>query len=780
MRRLAIAFAALAAAASFTACTGKTEPPAADAGAPPDDPCNSQMDAQSNSACQLATDGTAITGYIFSSDGGADHDWYHLSLSSVPDRALLQVTASMTAPGSPVTMQVLLFRADGSSLTSVATAVDPKPHGAPSQATLVTKIDQAGDYDVLVQDDAAADGEVHNERRYPYTLTATLQSDSDVNEPNDTPAAATPIALTGGKGTGAGVLATTGDVDVYAVDIPADQALPAARSVLYVGLDVADVGNPPITTRVAYTLSAADGGVLAKGQTASPVGEQKVATAKVLPVGGTYFVTVQGYQSSLTAPVPAGDPRLTYKLDVRLLPEADANEPNDTPDTATAVSLGSPGATQTLQGRLGAIPDPDWFNVTLGSSGQNTRLQYTLSFDDGAGDQKRFPEAGRPDDHQITVSLLAADPISCSDHCAGLQSWIDDGCSRAVPQCIQSYRLQDPEHDGLNNFVGVIPVPAHSGSVSYSVLVEDQGNDGADDRVYTLQLAYLSEDSDDATSTHDTGDKAATVSPGGGSYAADPGNAGAAQAYFGSGHGVSARNQATNDADPIPIYDLITTDPNDTTSTVVFDYDATNDTNFFKMSLPQPAPPALPDGGPVLLGDGGEAVLPLAWSSAWTIPPAPGQDATARPYDLQMTYFFCDPSKNPGCSTSGTWSYISTAYTDAAITPGWVSSDQPAFDFNTGSGRFITRANECFCVEPRFVKGGVMYLAVTGINRTTYADAPYTVNTAFSSYPQSYTGSDGSTHACPTGDGGLPTCHFCDQSGGCQTVTGLHVPRTLP
>src|SRR5207302_63883 len=121
--------------------------------------------------------------------------------------------------------------------------------------------------------------------------------------------------------------------------------------------------------------------------------------------------------------------------------------------------------------------------------------------------------------------------------------WNTIGCSFPTPECIFSYREEDPAALDLGNFQGEIPVPAHGSAVSYALLFEDISNDGADDRAYSLQLSYVAEGSDDASSYHADGTSAISVGTSLGSYSEDPGNAGAAQGYFGSGHGVNVRNQ---------------------------------------------------------------------------------------------------------------------------------------------------------------------------------------------------------------------------------------------
>lgn len=761
MRRLALAVAL----AALCACGKKTEnPPPPDAGTPADNACASSTDAATSTTCTIIL-GQQITGFIYPS---GNHDWYHVKVDQIPPRALLQVTAGYKAPESPVTLQVLLFQGDAAgtatALRNLGTASDQKPLGAPSPVNVVARISQPGDYYVLLQDDTSDNDDPQHgdaDAKHAYTLTASVSSDPDQNEPNDTPATATVISLSGGSGSSTGVLATNGDVDVYAVDVPTNLA-PPHRSVLYVGIDAPEV-DPPSQVRLSYRidLEGTDGGApVAGGQVPTPVGEQKVSTARLVPAAGRYLVTVTGYKQHPEDPDAPGDPRLQYTVTVKLMDDLDTNEPNDTVQTATPVSLGSVGASQTLEGRIGYIPDFDWYAVSVPGSSQNTRIHYKVTWNDGAANSKRFPAAGgNIDDHQLTFVKVEPDTSTCLNSCPAVDPSLTDGCTRATPQCIFSYRLQDTDTPtGLDNFEGMIPVPAGSGG-TFHILVDDLSNDAADDRAYSLQVEWLAETSDESGGYHDDGASAVAITPPmNGSYAADPGSAGAAQGSISYGHLQLANDQAAN----APVIPINGSNPGSTVPTI--DYDALNDSDFFRLSLPNTT---------TTWPDGGTGYAAASWSSAWTVPAAAGQGSGQRPYDLTMTYYFCDPSENPGCDPNGRWEAIAIAY-GSGNKASWTGSDQPGWDFDAASGRFVTRANECFCVEPRFLQGGVAYLQVGGVSRTSYSDASYTVNTAFGPYPQSYTASDGTTKACPTDGAG--DCHFCAQLyGACQSVYGLQV-----
>jgi hypothetical protein len=76
----------------------------------------------------------------------------------------------------------------------------------------------------------------------------------------------------------------------------------------------------------------------------------------------------------------------------------------------------------------------------------------------------------------------------------------------------------------------------------------------------------------------------------------------------------------------------------------------------------------------------------------------------------------------------------------------------------------------CSCLEPRFLSGGTLTVAVGGVDRTDYGQADYTLRTAHTGYPRTYSRLDGGTASCPASDGGVtadggtvPGCYFTRQ-----------------
>jgi hypothetical protein len=85
---------------------------------------------------------------------------------------------------------------------------------------------------------------------------------------------------------------------------------------------------------------------------------------------------------------------------------------------------------------------------------------------------------------------------------------------------------------------------------------------------------------------------------------------------------------------------------------------------------------------------------------------------------------------------------------------------QPLYTLDAGApgNLYTARGYGCFCFEPRFIQGGKLFVKVTAVDRDTWDVAPYTVRTAFTSYPKSFAVfSDGGTITCPAvNDAGTP------------------------
>ncbi|MFY0564643.1 hypothetical protein ACN28E_12380 [Archangium lansingense] len=70
----------------------------------------------------------------------------------------------------------------------------------------------------------------------------------------------------------------------------------------------------------------------------------------------------------------------------------------------------------------------------------------------------------------------------------------------------------------------------------------------------------------------------------------------------------------------------------------------------------------------------------------------------------------------------------------------------------------------CACLEPRFIRGGIVEVSVRAVDRKDYAPADYTLRTAHTDYPKTYSTLDGGTASCPGPVAGgaamAPACVF--------------------
>ena len=564
-------------ALSLAACSKTPTPPVTDAGPPPVDTCNTADTAKDDPTCQLALDGDPVKGFIYPA---GDRDWYHLKLpAALPARPLLNVHTGYSAPSSPVTLTANIIGTDGQ--TSLGTGEDPRLHGEPTVFDVVVRLDAAAagsDYYVLMQDDASDnDDPAHGDfdRKNGYTLTASVSSDPDVHEPNDTEATATGLSV--GEASQAsidGALATTGDEDYYLLDV----ATTASRPILYIDLTAPALTPAPLT-RVSFVLYPQGDKLhpIAQGSSKSPVGKQEVATARLLPGGGKYVLVVKGNKERDTDPPPAGDIRLVYTLKSQVFPDLDSNEPNDDITRSTGAVLAI-GDTKIFQGRIAYVPDADWYAIDVAGSTQNSRLAYTVSFPSG-GDPGRFPATDATEIHSKILNVVTT-PSSLSDcitNCPGDPQIKADYCGRSISQCARSVRYENTMFSNLENFLGVVPVPARPGLARYYINIQPRSLDAANDQLYELKVQILPETPDELSAYRDSPAGAATLGmPWLSTYNPDPGT------------GLTVSGQISYGL--LPRSDSTPADNNPLLPKAPPDYDAKNDADLYELVLP-PADP---------------------------------------------------------------------------------------------------------------------------------------------------------------------------------------------
>ena len=736
-----------------SACHGGIDG-SADAGGPPPDQCNSREEALSLPECEL-TLGEEVQRFL---SFAGDQDWYRFRTPATASaRTLIHVTAVYPVPSTAVNLAVNLLRGDGQE--SLARLVDDHGQAAPSVVSIVRPFATASTDLVLLLEDAPTVASRPNfDLRSPYILKVSVADDPDVNEPNDqTPTPLTLVPVNGiPTATSVGYLSTEGDVDRFSFDVP------AGGKVAYVRLTAARKSPPP-PFRFSYTLLDPTGTRVAEGRATSEVVAVNLATAR-LARAGIYTLEVQGYRSAnASEPVP-GDPSQPYNLEVRVLDQVDPNEPNDTLATARAQSMGSPnGGTVSFTGRLGHVPDPDWFAVDLPAQGEPTRLHYKLVPTDQGGRFEPLPGLVDRQLRVLTEVSTGATPVERQVQCvaaeavcpkgyaenAGMEGLVEELCQGSDPSgkslCLRALRSEATSFVGLSNFEGVLQVPPSGSSTRYAFLVQDEGNSWADDRDYRLEITWSAEDGDEQGAVNGSGveaDRPKTLA-----------NDSAAASYPNppTGSAFEVTGQLSHGFGRLREGDRATgrgvRGPND--------YDSVpSDRDVFMYALPAAGSPA-----------------DLTWELQWEVGHAAG--AASAPHQLLLDLTFCDGDKTPGSCTQ-----VSTGSSGVPLTlsyqpgplrvwhlPSSSTELQPAYSQVVSAGKTTVTLLPfgCGCLEPRFVRGGTMFVTVSAAERMSYAPVPYTLRMAYSAYPKSYLGPGDVSRSCPAPMGTEPGCRFSIQ-----------------
>ncbi|HVP61612.1 MAG TPA: hypothetical protein VMT11_13690 [Myxococcaceae bacterium] len=715
----------------------------------PDLNCNTAQDAAANAECRLQLK-TETQEYI---QQQGDKDWWVVNVGALPPRAIVHVVAGYK-PGTgqdagnfntAVNFQInVLDSANGAVSSSLVSAVDQHGSNPPTVLDLTFRYTKANnDLYILVQDD--------NGKKFdnlsPYTIFVEVVSDPDSNEPNDTPATATPIPLTaapkgGVQGNGGGFIATPGDLDYYSI------ASPNPNSVMWIrlGEDPAAPSPPPHRYRLEYFLRDPGGTVVATdsssaGSQVSPALVQ-IGTARLLKSTGTYTLEVRAYiDPNNQTVIPPGDLAFKYLLEIIIVPLQDPAEPNDTISDAKGkpspdLTLAGAGSSGTITGRISFVPDPDYYRVRLGNASAGPHLLHYKVTPSNA--PARFPPVPGVKDRllQITTEVPAGSQSECAAGDAGVciisapQSSYNypiatNLCQAPTPQCLQSTRYENPDagvFPKLANFEGVLQVPPHAANQDYFFLFEDEGTNWADDTDYSIFVEWLAEP-DGAEAVPDP-QRPATMASGAGSTPLT--------GYL--SYGIGATDTSLGIA---PITD-------------VKDYDGRgDDVDTFAVDVP--------------VGAVADARLFFQWR-------IPSATLNGAPYDLGIRLGFCVPDGGVDCATVQTrtqngGSQLGLIYTPDPVTSWWNFNPQltplePAYDRSysgtapTGNVLTVLRDYACGCLEQRLVPASgtaKMFVSVFPINRQTWVtNIPYTVETGFGAYPYAFTAQGGASVNCPT------------------------------
>ena len=727
----------LAALTALTGCPQKTQDcifgdeEGCDAGTPPPDLCNSIEEALTDPQCKL---GLGPDGGFFDRFIGApgDQDWYLAELpGGLTARSLLHVNGGYGVPNTAVNFAVNVLREDGAS--SIAREVDKHGQAAPKPVDIILPFSESNaKLLILVGDEASSSLQKPYDAWSPYGIYFEVLDNPDPNEPNDTTPTDIPLTASGQElvGQGTGVLATDDDVDKFSFTVPT-----GGRKILYLHLTAPKL-TPPPPTRISYKLLNAGGTPIAEGVAPNEFIAVDLATARLLP-GGTYTLQVEGYRvSNQTTPV-AGDLRLTYTVDLRVMDDLDTNEGSDGNDvvtTAQPVNL-SLGSGQTLVGRLAYVPDADWYRLDLPANANPTVLHARLRESTTGG---RFPPVSSPRDRQLRVikevpavpdistAQLACknDPVVCPKGFGAndplFQLAVDAMCTQNnPPQCLMSERNEEIPFAQLKNFEANVLVPPHAGTVTYYVVVQDDGNNYADDLEYSLTLRWQGDADETARASLPGGVQATTIVEAA-SFPA-PSTSGEVSGELTYGYGRLIDN------DPLRGQGVRGNT----------DYDAyPTDVDLFQFDFPGLAGPP----------------FDRTWALQWVID---HNDAGVLPADLSLEARFCDTTTLPdgGCGIARV-----LAYAGGRLQP-WYSSNftdrTVLWDKQVVGNTTVVTAQPagCFCLEGRSVQAGRMFAGVGAADRQTWDPVRYRVRMSLTSYPQSYTGDGGASVACPSAGG---------------------------
>jgi hypothetical protein len=742
----------------LTACPEEGGPDEPDGGSQTlPDPCTSREEALSLPECELVLNQDRQGHISFA----GDQDWYSVRVpANANARTLLRITSGYLAQSTAVNLAVTLLREDGQM--ALARKVDNHGQGAPRPVEIILPFSEPNArLLLLLADEPATPSRPQFDARSPYFLKVEVLDNPDVNEPNDTQP--TPLTLQAQGpvqvATASGYLATTNDVDRFSFEV-------AANKVAYLRVFAPEL-RPPPAYRLSYKLLRPDGTAEAEGQAANATIAADLANARRIKTAGTWTLVVQGYKPANDPNPVQGDLRLQYNVEVRILDEQDPNDlngDNDIIDRALVRTIGgAPGSSTTFSGRIGSVPDADWYGVDVPASTQPTVLYFRLTQGTGGG---RFPPLPGFVDRQVRVFTQVTQGAALPDwrvacisdatvcpkgysEAPSAQQLVEAYCNTANPPlCLRSTREEEPQNfPNLRNFEGAIPVPPHNGNLRYYFVVQDDGNNWADDRDYNLRVAWQ-DDADEAArysgGVEQPGTLALASDPSGSTFPAPPAGA------------TALNGQLTYGFSRLQPEDRVTgrglRGPGD--------YDAVpSDVDSYILNLPT----------------GLAEPLDRTWELQWTVQNLPDGGL---PHGLALDLTFCDgdrPDAGAPCTPVRTGSRgapLTLAYRPDPLqawhSPGTFSGLQPLYSraVSGGSTVFTVLPYACGCLEPRFIRGGTVRVDISSTERTDYERVNYSVRTAYTDYPKTY-GADGGARSCPAPqmDGGawVPGCRFTRQ-----------------
>jgi hypothetical protein len=272
---------------------------------------------------------------------------------------IVNVLVENPVPRSAVSLRAVLF---DPTLSSVATGQNQMAPSQPQRVVIQHVVRTAGTFSVDVSDVGNDDADDRN----PYFITVSVLPQEDPFEPNDGPSEAAAISLpttiSGGR------IASQGDVDWFSFTLadgdvlrilPTGAGQESEIRFRWTVFQAAAPDRPLFSSEERFVLqdpSDVDSGVWIWPEERRAIGLQ----------GGSYLLQV--------TPVDAGDASLdavsTIELSVATDPDPNEVSPNETPSTATPLTLGTP-----VTGFIASTSDADYyaFEVT-GASEANPKV----------------------------------------------------------------------------------------------------------------------------------------------------------------------------------------------------------------------------------------------------------------------------------------------------------------------------------------------------------------------------------------------------------------------
>jgi hypothetical protein len=509
-------------------------------------------------------------------------------------------------------------------------------------------------------------------------------------------------------------------------------AMPGPRNLLYVRVTTAMALNPPPPYRLAFTLLDPAGVPIAEQVTPNAFLQADLATSRLIRTPGRYTVVVQGYKPNPNDPaVVPGDLRQQYTVGVQVMEDLDAQEPNDSmAEGAGRARMLSPGNTVTLTGRLSYVPDPEFIALDLPPTGSHSTLYARLTRSQTAG---RFAPLAGPQDRQLRIiaPVAGANVATSINNClndamlcpkgynpgdVGLTNLVASTCTgfadAGAGHCLWLERNQNndsPNFADLRNMQGAIPVPPHGATARYWVIVQDDGNNYADDVDWTLTIS-LQDDPDEGRFN------------GGPVLGSIPGTVNGVLTY---GYGRTYQHDLGRCAAMPANRCQGIRSP--------YDYDAVaSDFDQFTFDL--------------------GAGVDQSWGLQWDIDKV---DGGTLPAELFFELAFCSGATCQRTSTAyqtGNFQpWYGTALTDRVF--GWDRVDMGSFV------RVTANLQQCLCLKGSLTQ---LQMAVGLVDRDYYGPLTYRVTQTSGMYSGTFPPADGGTRTCGPAqpDGGVPACRL--------------------